>query len=276
MIDAGNDIELLNAGTAFTSPRSYYGRLLRCLPLEIDDFVPVIFTGNDFWEEFSVATLRETGQLAGNVGSEYGTRLKAAIARNRNPMFQGLNQAFRFKYRPEEAERALVEVQHSLLDMRDLCTWKGIRLTVLVLPTKQVVEPELDSELFDALCEILDVTYDEARSERVLAERLMAWMELAGIAYVNLLPHSRTRAARRSCTGRATTTSAAPDTAWWPMCCGKPWRRMPSRALREPRALRRGQSPSVVEEARVFVDAKERVGANQRLRVPHFSATRSL
>lgn len=191
---AGADVELLNAGSAYTSPRAYFGRLLNCLELELDDYVCVIFTGNDFWEELNFATLHATGSGPPRAGSEYRRRLNAAIERKAAPIWQGLNQAYRFKHRPDEAERGLLAMQQSLLAIQDACARRGIRLTVLLLPTKQVVEPEADADDFGALLEILELTPAEARLDRELGERLMKWLVQARIEYVDLAP--RLRAAR--------------------------------------------------------------------------------
>jgi hypothetical protein len=110
--------------------------------------------------------------------------LEEASRRFPGIVFQGLNQAYRFKHFPDEAGRALGLVLTRLVAMRDLCRARGIRFLVVILPTKPDVDRDDDATV-EAAAEMLGLTPKELRRNRELGEALGSGLAAVGIEHLD-------------------------------------------------------------------------------------------
>ena len=106
---------------------------------------------------------------------------------------QGLNQAYRFKRFPEEAELALEGVMGSFERMQALCSANGVEFLAVVLPAKIDVDLEDRREDFEDALDLLDLGEEEAGLNRRLSARFAAELLQRGISCID--PTEQMRAA---------------------------------------------------------------------------------
>ncbi|NOT32508.1 MAG: hypothetical protein HOP15_18860 [Planctomycetes bacterium] len=182
--------EVLNAGVGYTGPHCYLGMLRKHLDLAPDLFIATLFSGNDFMDDLRVAYLQG---LPGEPQPDeaYYAPLREAEAAWPTPCWQGVNQAYRFKRFPVEAARALDAVEGSFADIQDLCSERGIRLLVVVLPTKYDVDLTEQRAEFARLAEHLGLTAEEMGMNERLAGELIARLKGRGVACLDATPTLR-------------------------------------------------------------------------------------
>ncbi len=164
----GRAIEVLNGGCGFYTFYQYLGVLERCLALEPDVFVVVVFGGNDFLEvcrlrHYFARTERQKPDL------DYWSRLKAfhKSVDGAGPwMSQGLSQLFYFAEMPEEERLALESTELAIREIVELCRANDIA------PVFAYVPPMWDVQL-----ERYDPEFPRLREEIALGERGLAGAE---------------------------------------------------------------------------------------------------
>lgn len=134
------EVDVINAGVGSTSPSCYLGMLKKCLELRPDVFVAVLHAGNDFQDEIGLAHLLGRRQAPSNP-PEYLARAKA-VAEGFLGFYQCLNQAYRFRTFPGEAEAATALVIEQVLAIEELCRQQNITFLLVLLPTKLDVEDD--------------------------------------------------------------------------------------------------------------------------------------
>jgi len=182
--DPARAYDVVNAGVPYTGPFCYLGTLRKFLHLRPAVFVAAVFLGNDFWNDM-MAGRAIRGELTAGGGEEYAARLQAVPAAWNGPLWQGFNQAYRFKRFPAEATEALEQVLVSCERMQALCTESGIRFVVLLVPTKADVDLGDDRETWRGVCALLELTPQEAGFNRTLGERLAAGLRERGIEHID-------------------------------------------------------------------------------------------
>lgn len=173
------DVEVLNAGVPFTSPTCYAAVLERYLELEPDVFVAVLFVGNDFCEETHIGSFTGRWSMP-EVDPRYVATAREVVQRWEGPFSQGLNQAYRWKSFPDEAERALDAVRDSYRAMQALCDERGIAFLAALLPTKMDVDED-DRSTWRAACDALGLAEPDVGRALELGRRLLAESEAEGI-----------------------------------------------------------------------------------------------
>ncbi len=163
------DCEVLNAGTAYTGPYCYLGRLRKFLYLEPDVFVAALYLGNDFADDLMLRYALDGWSVPS--AEDYSAPLMEAAERWPGPVSQGLNQAYRFKWFPGEAERSLEIVLDSFGEMDSICRREGILFLALVIPTKADVDRLNDREAFDAAREKLGLDSEDCRIHALLGRK---------------------------------------------------------------------------------------------------------
>jgi hypothetical protein len=184
-------VEVLNAGVPYTGPACYRRTLEKRLELQPDVVVAVCFTGNDFWDELEADYLLD-GWTPPSGDAAYRERIESVAARWPGPASQGFNQAFRFAHFPWEPERALELARTSFRAMQARCDELGLRLVVVVLPTKMDAEPGDDRETQEAVRTALDLTPEQLAVNATLGARLAAALRAAGIECLDPLETMRT------------------------------------------------------------------------------------
>jgi hypothetical protein len=173
------DVEVLNAGVAYTGPTCYLGTLQRNLALQPDVFVAVLFTGNDFIEETYLAT--DAGRWpTGNTPAQYYERAEPVQKRCSGPFWQGLNEAYRWKWFPDEVERSLEHCFGAYQAMKRLCDEHGIRFLAVILPTKMEVDED-DRETWLGAAQELELSEREVRLDLEVGRRLLERARAEGI-----------------------------------------------------------------------------------------------
>ncbi len=187
-----SELEVVNAAVPHTGPYCYRRVLDKWGHLDPDLFLVVLFLGNDLWDDLKIGYVLD-GWSPPRGDQDYTRRISKAAERSRGPINQGLNQCYRFKHFPWEADRSLDAVEHSMLAIGEECQKRGIRLVTLLLPTKADVEPESDADVLEAVCRDLEITREEASLNAQLGSRLQERLEAAGIE--TLYPLEAMRAA---------------------------------------------------------------------------------
>lgn len=185
---AGADV--LNAGVPYTGPRAYRQTLEKRLALEPDVVVAVCFTGNDFWDDLKTSYLLE-GWTPPTGDAAYRQRIESVAERWPGPAGQGFNEAYRFRAFPWEVEKALELVTQSFVAMQARCTELGLRLVVVVLPTKMDVEPEDDRATQEAVRAALELEPEDLAVLTTLARDLESNLRAAGLEVLGPLEAMR-------------------------------------------------------------------------------------
>jgi hypothetical protein len=183
------DVEVINAGCAYTGPFSYLGVLRKYLSLRPDVFVAVFFGGNDPWDDLRLDYYLR-GWSPPSPGTAYLERGRAAAARWPGPMYQGFNLAHRWRAFPHERERALEVVVESFVAMRDLCEEQGIRFLTVALPTKMDVDED-DLEVRESVRQHLRLEPADLDALEEERQRFMAALARHGIPCLDPAPAMR-------------------------------------------------------------------------------------
>lgn len=176
----GQRLEVVNAGVADTGPFCYLGMLRRCLELGPEVFVATIFVGNDFMDDLRLAYQLGRRQPP-EVPESYREKARDAEERWTGPFYQGLNQAYRFKSFPGEAEVARELVLESVLGMQEVCRENGLDLFLVLVPTKMDIDRD-DRETWLAACEALGLEERDVAVNLQLGQRVLAAAREHGIA----------------------------------------------------------------------------------------------
>lgn len=175
---AGADV--VNAGVPYTGPRAHRQTLEKRLALAPDVVVAVCFTGNDFWDDLKTSYLLQ-GWTPPTGDAAYRERIESVAGRWPGPASQGFNMAYRFRAFPWEVETSLGLVTDSFRAMHARCDALGLRLLVVLLPTKMDVEPEDDRATQAAVRDALELADDDLAVLTTLARRLEANLRAAGL-----------------------------------------------------------------------------------------------
>jgi lysophospholipase L1-like esterase len=173
-------VDVVNAGVPFTGPICYHGILRKYLYLKPDVFIAVLFTGNDFADDLRLQYILDGWSLP-QIGGEYRDRVRAATKQHPGGLYQGFNQAIRWKYFPSEMDHALEIVIASYKAIQELCDEKGIEFLAVVLPTKMDVDDD-DLETQRSTREQLGLSPEDVAVNRRLGAHFAAAMKAAGIA----------------------------------------------------------------------------------------------
>jgi hypothetical protein len=181
---AGADaFEVLNGGTGHYGPHNYSGILERFLSLDLDEFVVVVYAGNDLLDAVAEAWLRGQIEIPERPPG-YMERLQAARAVAEAEVSQGLNQILLLATFPELEERALAITVDILDHAARRCTEHRIGLTVVVLPSARDL-PTTVSSREQAAAEALALPDGALGRNRELAERLVRGLSDRGIRVVD-------------------------------------------------------------------------------------------
>ncbi len=173
------DVDVVNAGVPFTGPSCYLGILKKYLYLKPDVFIAVLFTGNDFVDDLRLRYVLDGWSLP-RAGGKYREQLRTATEQHPAGLYQGFNQAVRWKHFPREMERSLEVVVQSYRNIQTLCTENGITFLAVVLPTKMDVDSD-DMEAREAIREVLGMTPEDVGLNRQLGDRFAETVRAAGI-----------------------------------------------------------------------------------------------
>ena len=166
--------EVLNGGTGHFGPQNYLGILQRFIDLDIDHFIVVIFTGNDFLDAIAGAWARNEFEIPERP-ADYMDRLAAANAVSSAAVSQGFNQIFFFRSFPELVEPAVGITATACEEASELCADRGIGFTVVLLPSMHDVEPERDESTFADVGRALGLDPDDPLNRQMtgmLSDRL--------------------------------------------------------------------------------------------------------
>jgi len=181
------ELEVLDAGVAYTGPTAYHGMLRKHLDLAPDVCVAVVFCGNDFWDELHAGYLLDGWSPP--VGSRsYRGPLERAAERWSGPLGQGYNQLYRWKHFPWEPARALERTLAALRAMHARCVDDGVAFLAALLPTKAQVEPADDAAALEALARELGLAPEDLDANRRMGLALLEELRAEGIDCIDLLP----------------------------------------------------------------------------------------
>jgi hypothetical protein len=191
--DGPESWEVLNAGCAYTGPRSHTGVLEHHAELDPDVLVSICFVGNDFWDDLLIE-YEQSGWGAPRGSAAYRDRLESAAEAHSGAVYQGFNQAYRFAHFPGERERALQSVRASYAELRSACDARGVALAVAILPTKMAADRGDDAEVLAAIARTLALEPEELGTGERLGADLARALREAGTTVIELLePMSASR-----------------------------------------------------------------------------------
>jgi hypothetical protein len=173
--------ETINAGVGHFSFRNYLGLLRRYRFLKPDVFIVTVYSGNDFLEAAEYLEYNET--VPGP--KPYAARLAEAEKLNEGAVWQALNQAVYFKSFPEMGPRVMKLAQDSLGEIRDLCRADGIRLLVILLPTKLDVEWDSDRIRLESVKSSLGLSDSDLRINATMRQAMGDWLAKERIPFLD-------------------------------------------------------------------------------------------
>lgn len=109
------------------------------------------------------------------VRDAYRERLEAAMERHPAPVWQGLNQAYLFRHQPERFDDAAERLRFVLNRFQELTREDGAELTLVILPTLRLIQPEVDEQGLRESIKTLELAANDSEAdERAcdLADRL--------------------------------------------------------------------------------------------------------
>ena len=174
--------EAINAGVGHFSFRNYLGLLKRYRFLKPDVLIVTVYSGNDFLE---AAEYLEYAGTPAPAPKPYAARLAAAEKLDEGAVWQALNQAVYFKTFPAMIPRVAALARDSLGEIRDLCRADGIRLLVILLPTKLDVEWGTDREKLDRVKSFLALDDSDLRAGASMREDLADWLAREKIPFLD-------------------------------------------------------------------------------------------
>ncbi len=175
--------EVLNGGTGHFGPQNYLGILQRFSDLDLDHFVIVIFTGNDFLDAIAGAWAR--GQIhIPERPADYLERLANANFISAAAVSQGFNQLLFFRTFSDLIDPAIEITADACEQAGALCTEHGIGCTVVLLPSMHDVEPERDETTFADVAHTLGLDPTDPLN-RMMTSTLGARLVERGIAVVD-------------------------------------------------------------------------------------------
>jgi len=177
-------VEVLNAGVAFTGPTCYLGVLKKYLELEPDAFVAVLFAGNDFADDIFLRFALD-GWSMPRGSKEYHHRLRIGAEQFPEGIYQGFNQAYRWVHFQAEAERSVEIVTESFRQMGALCAEHGVAFLPVVLPTKMDVDGDDDAERQASLRNQLELSEEEVAVNLRSVQRVVQVLEAEGLRWLD-------------------------------------------------------------------------------------------
>jgi len=181
----GRTFEVLNGGTGHFGPQNYLGLLERFIDLDLDHFIVVIFTGNDFLDAVAGDWARD-GIAIPERPPDYMERLAAANAISSAAVSQGFNQLYFFRTFPELVDPAIEITAEACEQASALCAEHGIGFTVVLLPSLHDVEPERAGDNFSRIAGALELDPSDALN-RQLTGKLAHRLRSQGIAVIEPL-----------------------------------------------------------------------------------------
>jgi lysophospholipase L1-like esterase len=142
-----NVAEILNAGCGFYSFINYKGVLERYLYLKPDEFVIMVYTGNDFIESlFYNYRWYNPVQSLRQFRARLGWRYQYPLMYNS----QSLAQVLYFHLYPSQQKEALDYAEQILKEIQTICQLNKIRLKVVLIPSAFDVDPSYQSKIQQA------------------------------------------------------------------------------------------------------------------------------
>ncbi len=175
-------VEVLNAGVGGTGPHAFLGMVRKSTMLEPDVVVATLYSGNDLVNALTVSDFF-TKRASRPRDAAYRERLEAA-KELQVQVAQGFNQAYYFRFAPEDVDVAVDETVRVLGSMAELCASRDVRFVVLLLPSKPDVEDD-DRETVDRILDMLDMTREEFATNLALTRRVGARLAAAGVTVVD-------------------------------------------------------------------------------------------
>lgn len=172
-------VEILNAGSGFYSFENYKGVLQRNLYLQPDEFVIMVYTGNDFIENMFYNyhwynPLQSLRQFRARLGWRYQYPLMYNS--------QSLAQVLYFSFYPQQEQQALAIAKENLKTINALCRKNEIALKIVFIPSAFDVDTGYQQKIQKAY----SFTKEELTVNRRLATELLQWCKTVSIPTVDM------------------------------------------------------------------------------------------
>jgi lysophospholipase L1-like esterase len=176
---ANRSVEILNAGSGFYSFENYKGVLQRNLYLKPDEFVIMVYTGNDFIENLFYNyhwynPLQSLRQFRARLGWRYQYPLMYNS--------QSLAQVLYFSLYPQQEQQALKIATENLEIIDALCRKNEIALKIIFIPSAFDVDTGYQQKIQKAY----SFTNEELTVNRRLKTQLIQWCKAASIPTLDL------------------------------------------------------------------------------------------
>lgn len=172
-------VEILNAGSGFYSFGNYGGVLQRNLYLKPDEFVVMVYTGNDFIENlFYDYQWYDPFQSIRQFRARLGWRYQYPLMYNS----QSLAQVLYFSFYPQQEQQALAIAKENLKRIDALCRKNEIELKIVFIPSAFDVDTGYQQKIQKAY----SFTNEELTVNRRLTTQLLQWCKAASISTVDL------------------------------------------------------------------------------------------
>ena len=176
---ANPSVEILNAGSGFYSFENYKGVLQRNLYLQPDEFVIMVYTGNDFIENlFYDYHWYNPFQSIRQFRARLGWRYQYPLMYNS----QSLAQILYFSFYPQQVQQALSIAKENLKTIDTLCRKNEIALKIVFIPSAFDVDAGYQQKIQKAY----SFTNEELTVSRRLTTQLLQWCKASSISTVDL------------------------------------------------------------------------------------------
>lgn len=172
-------VEILNAGCGFYSFKNYKGVLQRNLYLKPDEFVIMVYTGNDFIENLFYDyhwynPLQSIRQFRARLGWRYQYPLMYNS--------QSLAQVLYFSFYPKQEQQAMAIAKENLKAIDSLCRKSSIALKLVFIPSAF----DLDSAYQQKIKDAYSFSGEELMVNRRFTTQLLGWCKEASISTIDL------------------------------------------------------------------------------------------
>lgn len=170
--------DVVNAGVPGVGPLEQLGQLRRCLALQPQLVVMVLFTGNDFQGARNSACFFAGGGL-GRIAREQEEFVRpiSEIRKRWSQSAQGFHQAYDFKVRPDHFELAVGATIQCYEAMVRLCRKRSVGFLVVALPSKFEVDDDDGLGHMESMLDELGLTRDDYNVNRRLTEAFLETVE---------------------------------------------------------------------------------------------------
>lgn len=174
-----NTFELLNAGTGCYSFKNYQGLLNHYLYLQPDEYIVMVYAGNDFIENIMydyhwynpVQSLRQ-------FRARLGWRYQYPLMYNN----QSLTQVLYFSMYPHQIKQALQKAADALFTIDSVCKKNSIKFTVALIPT----DFDLDSTYQQRIQQAYGFSRDELNINRWFSQQIADFCRQQSIVVYDL------------------------------------------------------------------------------------------